>query len=474
MTFDQGGHVRKIFEGGTVVTAEGSFRADVAVEDETIAAVGVDLPRDGAEIIDVSGAKLMPGFIDGHTHMDMPFGGTVTADNWDTGTAAALAGGTTMLVDFSLQDPDGTLGEAVETWQGKAETARIDYGLHVAITNLTDDVKRELPSLPDLGVATVKIFMAYKGTPLYTPDEDLFEAMQIARDCGLLVLVHAENGDVIVKLQAQALARGDTEPRWHGLTRPEAVEAEATNRAIRLAELAGCPLLVVHVTCAGALQAIEQAHARGQTVYGETCGQYFAFSDADLARPGFEGAKYVCSPPLRDPSNRPALWHGLQAGDLQIFGSDHCSFNYAGQKELGADDFTLIPNGLPGVEERPSVLWTHGVREGRITENLFVAALSTNQARVHGMAGRKGTLAPGADADIVVWDPDLEVTATQSNRHGNVDYTPYEGMTFIGGPAAVYVRGELAYRDGEVLAEPGSGRYVHRTFAQPAPGPAVR
>jgi dihydropyrimidinase len=177
---------------------------------------------------------------------------------------------------------------------------------------------------------------------------------------------------------------------------------------------------------------------------------------------------------LRDPSNRPALWHGLQAGDLQIFGSDHCSFNYAGQKELGADDFTLIPNGLPGVEERSSVLWTHGVREGRITENLFVAALSTNQARVHGMAGRKGTLAPGADADIVVWDPDLEVTATQSNRHGNVDYTPYEGMTFIGGPAAVYVRGELAYRDGEVLAEPGSGRFVHRTFAQPAPGPAVR
>jgi dihydropyrimidinase len=205
--------VSKIFEGGTVVTAEGSFRADVAVEGETITAVGVDLPRDGATVIDVSGGKLMPGFIDGHTHMDMPFGGTVTADNWETGTAAALAGGTTMLVDFSLQDPNGTLGEAVETWQGKAEAGRIDYGLHVAITNLTDDVKRELPSLRDLGVATVKIFMAYKGTPLYTPDEDLFEAMQIARDCGLLVLVHAENGDVIVKLQAQALARGDTEPR---------------------------------------------------------------------------------------------------------------------------------------------------------------------------------------------------------------------------------------------------------------------
>src|SRR4051812_10029431 len=276
-----------VLVGGTVVTAEASFRADVAVEDERIAAVGVDLPTDGAEVVDVSGALLMPGFIDGHTHMDMPFGGTVTADDWDTGTAAALAGGTTTIVDFSLQDVEGTLAEAVETWKGKAEGARIDYGLHVAITNLTQAVKDELPSLPGLGIATVKIFMAYKGTPLYTPDEDLFEAMQIARDVGLLVLVHAENGDVIAKLQAQALARGDTAPRFHGLTRPEEVEAEATNRAIRLAEIADTPLLVVHVTCAGALDAIRAAHDRGRPVYGETCPQYLVFSDADLAREGF-------------------------------------------------------------------------------------------------------------------------------------------------------------------------------------------
>src|SRR3954453_23304886 len=464
-----------VLAGGTVVTAEASFRADVAIEDERIAAVGVDLPTDGAEVVDVSGALVMPGFIDGHTHLDMPFGGTVTSDDWDTGTAAAVAGGTTTLVDFSLQDIDGTLAEAVETWQGKAEgKARIDYGLHVAITTLTDAVKAESPSLPALGVSTIKIFMAYKGTPLYTADEDLFEAMQIAREAGVLLLVHAENGDVIAKLQAEALERGDTDPRWHGLTRPELVEAEATNRAIRLAELADTPLLVVHVSCAPALEEIRRAHARGSTIYAETCPQYFVFSDADLAREGFEGAKYVCSPPLCDPSNREALWRGLQAGDLHIFGSDHCSFNFHGQKELGADDFTLIPNGLPGVEERSSVLWTHGVREGRITENLFVAALSTNQARVHGMAGPKGPLAPGADADIVVWAPDLTVTATQSNRHGNVDYTPYEGMSFTGAPASVYVRGNLAYRDGEVLAEAGSGRFVPRSFAQPAPGPAVR
>jgi dihydropyrimidinase len=298
--------------------------------------------------------------------------------------------------------------------------------------------------------------------------------MQIARECGLLVLVHAENGDVIAKLQSEALARGDTDPIWHALTRPEAVEAEATNRAIRLAEVADAPLLVVHVSCAAALEEVKRAHARGLPVYAETCPQYLVFEEQDLARPNFEGAKFVLSPPLRDPSNRPALWHGMQSQDLHIFGSDHCSFNFAGQKELGRDDFTLIPNGAPGIEERPAVLWTHGVREGRISENLFVAVLATNQAKVHGMAGRKGVIAPGADADLVVWDPDLTVTVTQENRHGNVDYTPYEGMTFTGGPAAVYVRGNLAYRDGEVLAEAGSGRFVHRTFARPAPGAAVR
>jgi dihydropyrimidinase len=273
---------------------------------------------------------------------------------------------------------------------------------------------------------------------------------------------------VISKLQEQALARGDTAPRFHALTRPEKVEAEATNRAIRLAEVAGVPILVVHVSCAPALEEIHRAHERGSTVYAETCPQYFAFSYSDLAREGFEGAKYVCSPPLRDESNREPLWNGLKVGDLQIFGSDHCSFNYREQKELGIDDFTLIPNGLPGAEERAMVLWTLGVRKGRISENQFVAVLSTNQARIYGMYPRKGALVPGADADIVLWDPELSITATAENRHGNVDYTPYEGHALNGGPASVYVRGNLIYKDGEIVGEHGSGKFIERSFVPPS------
>jgi dihydropyrimidinase len=464
-----------LFTGGRVVTADGSFEADVLVEDEKIVAIGADISDEGVDtVVDASGKLVMPGFIDAHTHMDMPFGGTTTADDWATGTAAAVAGGTTMIVDFALQEEGGTLAGAIETWTKKArDKALTDYGFHVAITDLRDDVKMELPDLAEKGVASVKIFMAYKGTPLYTEDDDLFEVLQLSKEAGVLVLVHAENGDVISKLQEQALARGDTAPRFHALTRPEKVEAEATNRAIRLAEVAGAPILVVHVSCAAALEEVHRARERGSIVYAETCPQYFAFSYSDLAREGFEGAKYVCSPPLRDESNRVSLWNGLRVGDLQIFGSDHCSFNYREQKELGINDFTLIPNGLPGAEERAMALWTLGVQEGRLSENQFVSVLSTNQARIYGAYPRKGALVPGADADVVLWDPGMTATATAENRHGNVDYTPYEGMTFNGGPASVYVRGNLVYRDGEVVGEHGSGRFIERSFSAPALGAKV-
>jgi dihydropyrimidinase len=455
---------RLLFTGGTVITAEGSYQADVLVEDEKIIAVGAALSSDGAETVDASAKLVMPGFIDAHTHMDMPFGGTVTADDWATGTAAAAAGGTTTIIDFALQEEGGTLAGAVETWTEKArDKALIDYGFHVAITDLRDDVKTELPSLAAKGIASVKIFMAYKGTPLYSEDDDLFEVLQLSKDAGVLVLVHAENGDVIAKLQKQALANGNTAPRFHALTRPPEVEAEATGRAIRLAAVAGAPILVVHVSCAPALEEIHRAHERGQTVYAETCPQYFAFSYEDLAREGFEGAKYVCSPPLRDESNRPALWNGLKVGDLQIFGSDHCSFNYRGQKEMGRDDFTLIPNGLPG---RRSGRWRCGRSECEgqaLGEPVCRGALDEPGPHLRAYP-RKGALVPGADADIVLWDPELSITATAENRHGNVDYTPYEGMTFEGGPAAVYVRGNLVYKDGEILGEHGSGRFVERSF----------
>ena len=457
-----------LFSGGTVVTAEGSYQADVLVEDGKVSAVGTNLDANGAETVEAGGKLVMPGFIDAHTHMDMPFGGTVAADDWATGTEAAAAGGTTTIIDFALQEEGGTLAGAFDTWTEKARgKAVIDYGFHVAITDLRDDIKDELPSLAEKGVASVKIFMAYKGTPLYTEDDDLFEVLQLSKDAGVLVLVHAENGDVISKLQEQALARGDIAPKFHALTRPVEVEAEATGRAIRLAEVAEAPILVVHVSCAAALEEIHRAHERGQKVYAETCPQYFALKYEDLDREGFEGAKYVCSPPLRDPSNRPALWNGLKFGDLQIFGSDHCAFNYEGQKELGRDNFVNIPNGLPGAEERAMALWTLGVREGKLSENQFVAVLSTNQARIYGAYPKKGTLAPGADADIVLWDPELSTTATVGNRHGNVDYTPYEGMSFHGGPAAVYVRGGLVYKDGEVVGERGSGKFIERSFTAP-------
>src|SRR4028118_1432610 len=307
-----------LFTGGTVVTAEGSYRADVLVEDGGVAAVGASLVADGLEAVDASGLLVMPGFIDAHTHMDMPFGGTMTADDWATGTEAAAAGGTTTIIDFALQEVGGTLAGAFDAWTEKARgKAVIDYGFHVAITDLRDDIKAELPSLAEKGVASVKIFMAYKGTPLYTEDDDLFEVLQVSKEAGVLVLVHAENGDVIAKLQEQALVHGNTAPRFHALTRPPEVEAEATGRAIRLAAVAGAPILVVHVSCAPALEEIHRAHERGQTVYAETCPQYFAFSYEDLAREGFEGAKYVCSPRLRDESNPAAPWHGLTAGARQ-------------------------------------------------------------------------------------------------------------------------------------------------------------
>ena len=465
-----------ILAGGTVVTAESSFKADVAIAGETIAAVGQDLPRDGAEVVDVSGARLMPGFIDGHTHMDMPFGGTVTADDWDTGTAAAVAGGTTCLVDFSLQDVEGTLAGAVETWQGKAEgKAHIDYGLHVAITNLTDDVKQEIRSLPELGVATVKIFMAYKGTPLYTADEDLFEALQIAREAGVLVLVHAENGDVIAKLQAQALARGDTEPRFHATTRPEACEAEATNRAIRLAEMADAALL-------GGARLLRRRRSRrsgARTRAGARCTPRPARSTSCSAS--------TTSPaPTSTARSTSARRRCATRPTRRSCGT--AAHRRPADRRLGP---LLVQLRRP-----------EGARRGRLHED------PQRRARRRGAGGgavdarRRAGPHHARTASSPCWrrtrptctgwrraracsrpaptrtswcgTPTRRSTVTQANRHGNVDYTPYEGH---GARRARRRPSTCAARSPTTTArwsaEPGSGRFVPRSFRQPAPGRAV-
>jgi dihydropyrimidinase len=453
-----------LISGGTLVTAEGTFGADVLLDGGRVAALGHDLSAPaGAERLDARDLLVMPGFIDAHTHLDMPMGDLMTADDWATGTEAAAAGGTTTIIDMAVQRVGDGLAQTVEAWEAKAAgKAVIDYGFHLVLTDPTPAVLAEIPRLPGLGVASVKLFMAYVDTPLFSDDGTMLRVLQLTAGAGLLTLVHAENGPAIATLTEQALARGDTAPVWHARTRPPATEAEAAGRAIRLAQIAGAPLLVVHISCADALEEVLRARRRGAAVFGETCPQYVAFDVTDLEREGFEGAKYVCSPPLRDAAEQPALWQALAAGDIDLFSSDHCPFDFATGKVAGREDFSLIPNGMAGIEERASVLWTLGVATGAITPERFVAALSTNQARVHGMLPRKGIVAPGADADVVLWDPRLEIDVTHANRHGAVDHSPYEGMRLRGAPAAVYRRGELVYDGHAVTAPRGSGAFVRR------------
>lgn len=459
-----------LLQGGRLVGAAETVDADLLVERGRIAAVGRGLRAPGARVVNCAGLLVMPGFIDAHTHLDGPQdtpGGRIrTADDWDSGTAAALAGGTTTVVDFSVQETGGTLAEAVEAWHALAASrTRIDYGLHVVLTDLREDVRAEVARLPGLGVVSLKVFMAYRRSPLYLDDARLLDALRAAAAAGLPVTVHAENGEVIDALVADALARGDRSPEHHAATRPPEVEADATARVIRLAALAGARIVVVHVSCAAALEEVRRARRRGRPVHAETCPQYLAFTAQDLARPGFEGAKYVCSPPLRGREDQEALWDALRDGDLELFSSDHCAFDFADQKSLGHHDFSRIPNGIAGIEERAAVLWTLGVGAGRLSENDFVRLVSTGPARVYGLHPRKGSLLPGADADVVLWDPTATTTVAAANRHGALDHTPYEGMTLTGTSMAVYLRGSEAFREGSVLAPPGSGRHLRRQAA---------
>jgi dihydropyrimidinase len=449
-----------VIRGGTVVTASDVQEADVLIEGEVVTAVAKHIDAAGHQVIDATGCYVFPGGVDPHTHLDMPFGGTVTADDFRTGTIAAAFGGTTTVIDFALHTKGDTLANAVRTWHSKAEgKAAIDYAFHVMVGDMNETVMNEIPRIvEDEGVSSFKVFLAYKNN-LQVDDETLFQTLRLAAASGALVQVHAENGDVIDVLVREALAKGNTAPKYHALTRPPEAEGEATERAIRLAEIAGAPLYVVHVTCAQAAEAISDARKRGLPVFGETCPQYLVCDYSDYERPGFEGAKYVMSPPLRDKAHQEVLWNKLRNGELLAFGSDQCSFNFKGQKELGLHDFSKIPNGAPTIEDRMAILYHYGVNEGRISLNRFVALTSTNNAKLFGLFPRKGTVAVGSDADIVIWDPDVERVISAATHHMNVDNNIFEGMMVRGQARTVLLRGQVIVDRGQFYGSPGAGRF---------------
>ncbi|QSO49254.1 dihydropyrimidinase [Alicyclobacillus mengziensis] len=453
--------MNKLIKNGIVVTASDVQRADVAIENGVVTAVGQNLPDNGAEIVDADGCYVFPGGVDPHTHLDMPFGGTVTIDDFESGTIGFAAGGTTTIVDFCMHEKGKSLQHSLDIWHEKARgKAVIDYGFHMMVGDLRDEILDEIPKLvEEQGVSSFKVFMAYKNN-LQAEDKTLFRVLQRAKAAKALVQVHAENGDVIDALVEDALASGNVEPVYHALTRPPEAEGEATARAIELARLAGAPIYIVHVTCREAVEAISRARRRGQPVFGETCEQYLVCDHTDYERPGFEGAKYVMSPPIREKSHQEALWNGLFNGDLMVLGSDQCSFNFKGQKELGKEDFSKIPNGGPTGEERMGILYEYGVVQGRIGLSKFVDLTSTTAAKLFGLFPKKGTIAVGSDADIVIWDPNVERTISAATQYLKCDYSLFEGFKVHGKARDVLLRGEYVFQNNEFVGAPGTGEYV--------------
>ena len=452
-----------LIRGGRIVTAADDYVADVFIDDERITLIGESLDIQADKVIDAAGKYVLPGCIDPHTHLDMPFGGTVTIDDVESGQTSAAFGGTTCHVDFIIQGKGQTFAQALEDWRAKAAGKQvIDMGYHMAVTDLEDGgTLEELATLPEQGITSYKLFMAYKGA-LMVDDETLYRTMEVASKTGALVMVHAENGDVIDVLVREALEAGHTEPLYHALTRPPEAEGEATNRAIQLAHLAGSPLYVVHVTCKQAVEPIAAAREKGWDVWGETCTQYFFNSLDDISKPNFEGAKYVYSPPVRDKSNWDVLWNAVRTDALSAISTDHCAFLFDGQKTLGKDDFSKIPNGGPGLENRLQMIHEFGVRGGRISLNRMVELLATNPAKLFGLYPRKGTIAVGSDADIVVFDPEKQVTISAKTHHSKADYNLYEGTKVTGSPEVVLLRGHVLVENDELIATPGVGQFVSR------------
>ncbi len=452
----------QIIKGGTVVTAEGEARADVLIHGETIAAVGLDLDANGAEVIDASGAYVMPGGIDPHTHMELPFMGTVASEDFFSGTTAAAIGGTTSVIDFVITGPQQDPMDAYRDWRGWAEKAATDYGFHVAITWWSETVRAAMHTLvKEEGVNSFKHFMAYKGA-IMADDEILVNSFTEARGLGALCTVHAENGELVARMQQEIFDKGITGPEGHPLSRPPACEGEAANRAIRIAEVLGVPLYLVHNSCSDSLDAITRARHEGQRVFGEVLAQHLVIDDSVYRDPDWAtAAHYVMSPPFRAKKHQAALWRGLQSGMLQTTATDHCCF-CTPQKAMGRDDFRKIPNGTGGIEDRMSVLWHHGVGTGKLTPSEFVAATSTNCAKIFNLHPSKGSLAVGADADVIVWDPDASRTISKDTHHQNVDFNIYEGMVVQGVCKVSLSRGRVVWNDGDVRTERGTGRYTKR------------
>src|SRR5881396_168483 len=439
-----------LIKGGRVVTPADDYVGDVYAEGERITLIGESLDQQADKVIDATGKYVLPGGVDPHTHLDMPFGGTVTIDDVESGQISAAFGGTTCHVDFIIQPQGMSFSAAVEEWKAKANGKQvIDMGYHMAVTDLKEGgTLEELAALPDQGITSYKLFMAYKGA-LMVDDETLFRTMQVAAETGTLVMVHAENGDAIDVLVKKALAEGKTDPKYHALTRPPETEGEATNRAIQLARVARAPLYVVHVSCREAIEPIELAREKGWDVWGETCTQYLFVDYTFLERPNFEGAKYVYTPPPRSIENQDVLWHAVRSDILSAISTDHCAFLWDGQKTLGRDDFSKIPNGGPGLENRLHMIHEFGVRQGRIGLNRMVELLATNPAKLFGLYPRKGTIAPGSDADLVVFDPERRHTITAAGQMSKTDYNLYEGTEVTGSPESVLLRGQVIVEGGE-------------------------
>jgi len=461
-----------LIKNGTLITASETFESDILIDGETIAQIGKNLGHPNAEIVDATGKLIMPGGIDPHVHLDLPMFDTVSSDDHYTGHKAAAFGGTTTVIDFVVLEPGG-FKHSVDLWFEKSAKAAIDYSFHMNLTRFNDKIAKEIPSLREMGITTLKVFTAYNGR-LRIDDGSIFQVMQIARDNGMLVMAHCENGDVIETLTEQALAAGHTTPEWHALTRPAWGAVDAMLRVAGMASDAGASVYIVHMNVAGEVDMLKYARERDVKVMGETCPQYLFFTIDDLRRP--DGSKWICSPPMRTAQDNARIWEGLSEGILQTIGTDHCPFFYDGTrpivyegseiaipgKELGESDFTKIPNGLPGIGDRLPVMWTCGVRAGKITANQFVAYSSTNPAKIFGLYPRKGALLPGSDADIVIWDPEKKVKYGVMHAHHRTDYNLYEGWELVGYPEKVFLRGKLIVDGNEWKGAAGQGQFLKR------------